>query len=102
MRRRALIVSTVVVMLGAMALVWLRINSGNESATPLFVDEAAAAGITHSYDGEFPFFVGGGVATFDCNDDGFPDLYFAGGSHPAALYVNESTVGGALRFVAKP
>jgi hypothetical protein len=48
--------------------------------------------------------VGGGVATFDCNDDGLPDIYLAGGSGPAALFANRSPVGGALRFerVASP
>ncbi len=71
-------------------------------AAPRFVEEAAAAGIDHAYDGDFPFFVGGGVAAFDCSDDGRPDLYFAGGSGAAALYRNESLVGGALRFVHVP
>ena len=28
-----------------------------------------AAGIHHAYDGDFEFFVGGGVAAFDCDDD---------------------------------
>src|SRR5687767_12612125 len=37
---------------------------------PLFIEESAAAGIEHVYDGDFTFFVGGGVAVFDCNDDG--------------------------------
>ncbi|HJS26373.1 MAG TPA: CRTAC1 family protein [Actinomycetota bacterium] len=66
---------------------------------PTFVEEASAAGIDHVYDGDFTYFVGGGVAAFDCDDDGRPDLYFAGGSNPAALYRNRSPVGGALRFV---
>ena len=71
-------------------------------APPRFVEQAAAAGIDHAYEGEWEFFVGGGVATFDCNADGKLDLYFAGGSEPAALYRNESPVGGELRFAEMP
>ncbi len=67
-------------------------------APPRFVEESAVAGVAHTYEGEFTFFVGGGVAVFDCNDDGRPDLYFAGGANPAALYRNESAAGGPLRF----
>jgi hypothetical protein len=62
------------------------------------VDETTSAGIDHAYTGDFEFFVGGGVAAFDCNDDGRDELYFAGGTSPAALYRNESPLGGALRF----
>jgi hypothetical protein len=69
---------------------------------PRFVEEADSAGVTHAYDGEFMFFVGGGVATFDCDDDGRQDLYIAGGSEPAALFRNQSPVGGALRFEPVP
>ena len=65
---------------------------------PRFIEESAAAGIQHVYGGGFTYFVGGGVATFDCDDDGRPDLYFAGGTNPAGLYRNRSPVGGALRF----
>lgn len=92
--------TSVVVLAAAAALI---IRSGDDAPiTPLFVDETRAAGIEHAYDGEYPFFVGGGVATFDCNDDAKPELYFAGGMNPAALYVNESAVGGALSFAKKP
>jgi hypothetical protein len=69
---------------------------------PRFVEEAAAAGLEHRYDGEFMFFVGGGVAIFDCNGDGREDLYIAGGEEPAALFRNESAVGGALAFTRVP
>ncbi len=65
---------------------------------PHFVEETATSGIEHTYDGDFLFFVGGGVAVFDCDDDGRPDLYLAGGANPASLFRNESTVGGALQF----
>ena len=65
---------------------------------PRFVDETASAGIDHTYTGDFPYSVGGGVAVLDCDGDGRPDLYIAGGSGPAVLYRNESPVGGSLRF----
>ena len=88
------------VALAVVLAVGLALTSAGETAAeaPRFVEESTAAGIDHVYDGEFPYFVGGGVATFDCDDDRQPDLYFAGGANAAALYRNESPIGGALRF----
>ena len=63
---------------------------------PRFVEEAADAGLDHAYDGEFRFLVGGGVAVLDCDEDGRPDLFIAGGSGPAALFRNTGSIGGPL------
>jgi hypothetical protein len=89
-------VTVVAVAAGAVALNVLA-PSGAQGA-PRFVEEAQSAGLVHSYEGGFDYFVGGGVATFDCNDDRLPELYLAGGEAPAQLFVNRSTAGGALSF----
>jgi hypothetical protein len=68
------------------------------SPAPHFVEESASAGVDHVYDGEFTFFVGGGVAVFDCDSDSRPDLFFAGGANPSALYRNTSPMAGSLSF----
>jgi hypothetical protein len=68
------------------------------SAPPHLVDETTAAGVDQTYGGSSTFSVGGGVAVFDCNADGKPDMYLAGGTNPAALYRNDGPVGGDLRF----
>jgi hypothetical protein len=65
---------------------------------PRFVDETATAGVGQVYDGGDAYATGGGVAVFDCNGDGKPDMYVAGGTNPAALYRNDSPIGGALKF----
>lgn len=103
-RRRSFVVVVVLFALAATGKVVSARGRGGPAApqAPRYVDETRVAGIVHRYDGNSDFFVGGGVAAFDCNDDGRADLYFAGGSQPAALYRNESAVGGALRFDRRP
>jgi hypothetical protein len=88
---------------GLLAVVGGRLGgSGGALAPPRYVDEAASAGIDHRYDGDFEYFVGGGVAVFDCDEDGRQELFLAGGSRPAALFRNESALGGPLRFERVP
>lgn len=70
-------------------------------AIPTFVEETASAGISSVYKGEWEQMVGGGAASFDCNDDGYPELLLAGGEQPAKFYRNASTRGSALKFVAE-
>lgn len=65
---------------------------------PEYHEQADTAGIQHRYDGPWEYFVGGGVATFDCNNDRLPDVFIAGGVNDSALYINNSTTGGKLRF----
>ncbi len=65
---------------------------------PKYQEEALQAGINHAYAGPWEYFVGGGLATFDCNADRLPDVFIAGGVNESALYVNQSSTGGALKF----
>ena len=69
------------------------------AAPPRFVDDTSSAGLDTVYDGGVAYSVGGGVAAFDCNDDGKPDLFVPGGeTAPSTIYVNRSAIGGTLRF----
>ena len=100
----------VVLAVGLIVGVWVYLNwseaggssAGRAAGPPRFVEEALAAGLDHAYSGEFEYFVGGGAAILDCNSDGMPDLYLAGGSEAAGLFVNLSERGGALRFARTP
>lgn len=65
---------------------------------PVLEEIAAEAGIEHRYTGPWEYFVGGGVATFDCNGDRLPDMAIAGGASEAQLFANKSSAGGPLAF----
>ena len=71
---------------------------GAAGPVPQFVDATASSGLTFTYDGPPESQVGGGVAVLDCDADGRPDLYVAGGANPAALFHNDSPTGGAIRL----
>jgi hypothetical protein len=107
-RVAAALIAAVVVVVVAVVAVALGLGPRAGSAptvagpTPAFVDEAASSGLVFTYDGPFAYAVGGGVAVFDCDDDGRQDLYLAGGEGPAALFRNVGPTGGQLRFERRP
>ena len=72
--------------------------SATSAEAPRFVNETDRAGIEHVYDGPFEFFVGGGIAVLDCDADGRPDAFLAGGANSSALYRNVSGIGGVSKY----
>jgi len=82
----------------AAALGFVHARPGSAGTIPRFVDETSGSGLGITYDGPVELSVGGGVAVMDCDGDGLPDLYVAGGTNPAGLFRNTSAVGGKLRF----
>ena len=51
----------------------------------------------HQYVGGWEHFVGGGVAVFDCNNDGLPEILASGGENPMSFFLNESE-GDLIKF----
>lgn len=72
--------------------------SGAAPEVPHFVEEAATAGVNSRFDGDWEYVVGGGVAAFDCDDNGLPELLIAGGVNKSKFYRNRSKPGGQLKF----
>ncbi len=64
-------------------------------ANPVFTPLTNHAISAHVYDGGWEHFVGGGVAVLDCDEDGFPDIYVAGGDNPARLFRNTTVRAGS-------
>ena len=97
------LVAIVVVLLAVGAFTaWRVIGGDGPASVPRFVDETATAGIDLTYGGDDTFDVGGGLAVFDCDGDGLPEVYAAGGADTAALFHNDSAPAGALRFTRLP
>lgn len=104
-RRPALVLglAALAVLVGGGAVAGFVLVRGNGAlGPPHFVEETNAAGLGITYDGPLAYFAGGGLAAFDCDGDGRDELYVAGGTHAAALFHNDSTIGGALRFHPLP
>jgi enediyne biosynthesis protein E4 len=65
---------------------------------PRFVEETDIAGLQSRFEGQDEFMVGGGVAVFDCDNNGLPEIYVTGGQNKAKFYRNKSTRGGAIKL----
>ena len=66
---------------------------------PHFIEETDAAGLQVRFEGEGEYMVGGGVATFDCDGDGLPEVYLTAGVNKAKFYRNRSARGGPIKLV---
>jgi hypothetical protein len=72
--------------------------NGPSPAIPRFIEETEASGLKSRFDGDAEYMVGGGVATFDCDADGLPDVFITGGVNKSKFYKNRSTQGGPLKL----
>lgn len=59
----------------------------DEAKSQIFSEISLASKINHLHLDEH--YVGGGVAVFDFNNDGFLDIYFTGGNNQDHLYINK-------------
>ena len=66
---------------------------------PRFIEETDTAGLQSRFEGEGEFMVGGGVATFDCDGDGLPEVYVTAGVNRSKFYRNKSAKGGPIKLL---
>ena len=92
--RPAMVVTLVLLVLAP----WGRAADTPAPALPRFVEETEIAGFQSRFDGEGEYMVGGGVATFDCDGDGLPEVYVTAGVNKAKLYRNRSARSGVLKL----
>jgi hypothetical protein len=100
-RRVAIAAAVALAVAGLTIAGWMATGGVGRTASPAaprFVEETASAGVDHTFGGSDRWFVGGGLAVFDCDADHLPDLYLAGGEGPAQLARNAGDVGGPLAF----
>lgn len=69
--------------------------AGAASGGPVLDDRSDDLDLSHQYTGGCEYFVGGGVASFDCNGDLLPELFIAGGASPAVSLHDETAARGA-------
>jgi hypothetical protein len=93
LRSFALIVS----LLGASALASAA-SPAKEVTVPKFIEESAAAGMVSRYEDDNDYFVGGGTAVFDCDNDGMPEVFIAGGLNTSKFFRNRSLRGGPIKL----
>lgn len=75
------------------------LTSASQANETVFEPRSAHFDFVHNYTGGWEHFVGGGLATFDCNGDHFPDALLAGGSDQSRLIINTTgKAGGAIQF----
>jgi enediyne biosynthesis protein E4 len=79
-------------------LAWSQAQPMSPPQVPRFIEETDTAGLQIRFEGEAEYMVGGGVATFDCNADGLPDVYVTGGVNKAKFYKNRSARGGPIKL----
>jgi enediyne biosynthesis protein E4 len=88
------------VLMGSLLLPAMHVSIAAEATPPIprFIEETDTAGLQSRFEGQDEFMVGGGVAVFDCDNDGLPEIYVTGGQNKAKFYRNKSARGGPVKL----